>query len=158
MLLEGYSNSDWASQKHRHLISGFSFHYGQGTISWSLKKEAVIALSSTKVEYVAQTHAAKEAMWLKTFVNEVQGGQEGPLTIMVDNQGAIALAKDNKFHLCTKHIDLCYHFICEAVEDKRIKMEYIPTGENVADIFTKPLPKPKFMEFIAKLGLEIMKE
>ena len=158
VLLEGYSNSDWASQKHCHLISGFSFHYGQSTISWSLKKQAVIVLSSTKAEYVAQTHAAKKAMWLKTFVNEVQGGQEGPLTIMVDNQGAIALAKDNKFHLCTKHINLCYHFIREAVEDKRIKMEYIPTGENVADIFTKPLPKPKFMEFIAKLGLEIMKE
>ena len=77
---------------------------------------------------------------------------------MADNQGAIALAKDNKFHSCTKHINLHYHFICEAVEDERIKMEYILTGDNIADIFTKPLPKPKFMEFIAKLGLEMMKE
>ena len=71
MLLEGYSDLDWASQKHCHSILGFSFHYGQGTISWSLKKQAVIALLSTKAEYVAQTHAAKEAMWLKTFINEV---------------------------------------------------------------------------------------
>ena len=77
---------------------------------------------------------------------------------MADNQGVIVLAKDNKFHLHTKHINLRYHFICEAVEDERIKMEYIPTGDNVADIFMKPLPKPKFVEFIAKLGLEMMKE
>ena len=158
VLLEGYSDLDWVSQKHCHSILGFLFHYGQGTISWSLKKQAIIALLSTKAESVAQTHAAKEAMWLKTFVNEVRGGQEGPLTIMADNQGAIALAKDNEFHLCTKHIDLCYHFICEAIEDKRIRMEYIPTGDNVADIFMKPLPKLKFVDFVGKLGLAIMKE
>ena len=111
ILLEGYSDLDWASQRHCHSILGFSFHYGQGTISWSSKKKVVIVLSSTKAEYIAQTHAAKEAMWLKTFVNEVRGGQEGQLTIMANNQGAIALVKDNKFHLRTKHIDLHYHFI-----------------------------------------------
>jgi hypothetical protein len=69
------------------------------------------------------------------------------------NQGAIALAKDNKFHSRTKHIDLCYHFIREAVEEGKIKMEYVPTTENVADIFTKALPRPKFEEFVSRLGL-----
>ena len=157
-VLEGYSDSDWASQRHRHSISGFTFQYGQGTVSWSSKKQAIIALSSTEAEYIAQTHAAKEAMWLKTFINEIRGGQEGPLTIMADNQSTIALAKDNKFHSCTKHIDLRYHFICEAVEDKRIKMQYIPTTDNVANIFTRALPKPKFVKFVGKLGLAIMKE
>jgi hypothetical protein len=66
------------------------------------------------------------------------------LTIMADNQRAIALAKDNKFHTITKHINLQYHFICEAVESKKVVMKYIPTSENVANIFIKPLPKPKF--------------
>ena len=80
------------------------------------------------------------------------------LTIKVDNQGTIALAKDNKFHARTKHIDLHYHFIHEAVEDGKIIMEYIPTAENVVDIFTKALPKPKFLEFVGMLGLAIMKE
>ena len=54
-----------------------------------------------------------------------------------DNQGAIALAKDNKFHSQMKHIDLRYHFIREAVDDGKIKMEYIPIIKNIADIFTK---------------------
>ena len=57
-------------------------------------------------------------MWLKTFINEIRGGQAGPLTIMADNQSVIALAKDNKFHSCTKHINLHYHFIHEAVKDE----------------------------------------
>ena len=102
-----------------------------------------------------ETHAAKEGIWLKTFVKEITGEKKGPLTVMVDNQGAIALAKDNKFHARTKHIDLHYHFIHEAIEDGKITMKYVPTSDN---IFTKALPKPKFTEFVAKLGLAMMKE
>ena len=68
---------------------------------------------------------------------------------MADNQGAIALTKDNKFHMRTKHIDLRYHFVHEAVEDGKITMKYISTSENVANMFTKALPKPKFTKFIA---------
>ena len=75
---------------------------------------------------------------------------------MGDNQGAIVLAKDNKFHSRTKHIDLQYHFICEAVDEGKIKMKYIPTADNVADIFMKALGKPKFWQFVKLLGLEAM--
>ena len=77
----------------------------------------------------------------------------GPLNINCDNQGAIALAKDNKFHARTKHIDIRYHFIREAVEDGKILVKYIPTDDNTADIFTKPLAKQKFRHFVELLGL-----
>jgi hypothetical protein len=152
-LIEGFCDSDWASQKHRHSISGYSFHFGMGAITWSSKKQNVVALSSTEAEYVAQTHAAKEAIWLRSFISEIQGKTKGPLTISCDNQGAIALAKDNKFHGRTKHIDLRYHFIREAVEDGKINVKYVPTDDNVSDIFTKPLPRPKFQRFVELLGL-----
>jgi hypothetical protein len=109
-------------------------------------------------EYVAETHAAKEGIWLKTFIKEVVGEGQGPLTIMGDNQGAIALAKDNKFYSRTKHIDLHYHFIREAVQEKKAKMIYIPTADNIADIFMKALAKPKFTWFVGMLGLAMMKE
>ena len=111
-------------------------------------------MSSTEAEYVAQTHAAKEAIWLRSFVSEITGKQEKPLTISCDNQGAITLLKDNKFHARTKHIDLRYHFIREAVEDGKIKVKYVPTDENVSNIFTKALPKQKFTCFIEMLGLK----
>ena len=155
ILLQGFSDADWASNKHRHSISGYSFHFRCGAVSWSSKKQYIIALSSTEAEYIAQTHAAKEALWLRSFVDEVRGGPGGnkPITINCDNQGAIALAKDNKFHLRTKHIDLRYHFIREAVEDKKIVVSYVPTQENVSDVFTKALSKPKFQCFVEMLGL-----
>lgn len=115
-------------------------------------------LSSTEAEYVAQTHAAKEAIWLQTFITEVQGGKQKGLTVNCDNQGAITLAKDNKFHSHTKHTDLQYHFIREAVDEEKLKLKYIPTSKNVADVFTKALAKPKFQQFVKMLGLREEKQ
>ena len=71
---------------------------------------------------------------------------------------AIALSKDNKFHSRAKHIDLRHHFIREAVDEGKINVQYIPTAENVSDIFTKALPRPKFKFFIEKLGLALVME
>ena len=76
------------------------------------------------------------------------------VTINCDNQGAIALSKDNKFHARTKHIDIRYHFIREAVGDGKISVKYIPTDENPADIFIRPLAKAKFHHFVEMLGLQ----
>jgi len=100
-----------------------------------------------------QTHAAKEALWLQSFVEDILGAKVEAMNINCNNQGAIALAKDNKYHSRTKHIDLRYHFIREAVKDEKILMTYIPTDENLSDIFTKALARPKFEGFVAKLGL-----
>jgi len=152
-LVKGFCDADWASQKHCHSISGYSFHFGKGAILWSSKKQHIIVLSSTKAKYIAQTHTAKEALWLRSFVKEIRDAQNGPLTINADNQGVIALAKDNKFHLRTKHINLWYHFIQEAFKDKKININYIPTNDNIVDIFTKPLAKQKFRHFVEMLGL-----
>jgi len=157
-MVEGYCDADWASQLHRHSISGFSFHFGGGAVSWSSKKQNVIALLSTEAEYIAQTHAAKEAVWLRNFISEIWGERERALTMLCDNQGAISLAKDNKFHSRMKHIDLWYHFIREAVEEGKINVTYIPTEDNVANIFTKSLAKPKFVRFVKMLGLRVLEK
>ena len=63
------------------------------------------------------------------------------------------MEKDNRFHSCTKHIDLQYHFIQEAVEYNKVMINYIPTEDNVANIFMKALPRPKFEGFVEQLGL-----
>ena len=87
---------------------------------------------------------AKEALWLSGFTNKIRGEKNEPINLYCDNQGLIALMKDNKFHVRTKHIDLWFHFIREAVEDNKILITYIPTEENIADIFTKALVRLKF--------------
>ena len=158
VMFEGYCDTNWVSQAHRHSISGYSFSYRISLISWSSKKQSIITLLSTKAEYIAETHVAKEGICLKSFVKEIIGQETGALTMMVDNQGEISLTKDNKFHARTKHINLWYHFVHEAVEEGRIQMKYILASKNIADIFTRALSKPKFTEFVGMLGLAIMKE
>jgi len=123
-------------------------------VSWSSKKQQVISLSSTEAEYVSSTHVAKEALWLRTFVSELRSDSPCLITLNCDNQGAIALSKDNKFHAWTKHIGLRYHFIHECVADGRLAINYVPTDENVLDIFTKPLLWAKFDYFVGRLGLK----
>jgi len=86
------------------------------------------------------------------------GPQDRPIMINWDNQRAIALVKDKKFHSHMKHIDLWYHFICEAVECDKIKLIYIPTDKNVSDLLTKGLARPKFERFVEMLGLRELKE
>ena len=115
--VQGFCDADWGTSPHRHSISRYLFHMGNGAVSWSSKKQHITALSSTEAEYIVLTHAAKEALWLRTFLSELRGTPNGPMTINCDNQGAIALSKDNKFHARTKHIDICYHFIRECVAE-----------------------------------------
>ena len=157
-LVEGFCDSDYVNQQDRHSIAGFAYNFGQGAISWSSRKQQIIALSTVKAEYIAQAHAAKEALWLRTFVSEIQNKPNRAITINANNQGAIALVKDNKFHSRTKHINVRYHFIHEAVEDGKVSVVYIPTNDNPTDIFTKPLAKTKFRKFVELLGLRLINE
>ena len=126
---------------------------GMGATTWSSKKQYIVVLLSTEAEYVTQTHAAKEAMYLHAFVQEIHR-LDKLIAINCNNQGAIALSKDNRFYAQTKHINIQYHFVWEVVENRKITLEYIPTDENLVDIFTKPLTKTKFHHFTELLGLK----
>ena len=126
---------------------------GARAILWGSKNQHVVALLSTKAEYIVQMHVAQEVLWLHSLLWELHSTPDDPLILNCDNQGAITLAKDNKLHMCTKHIDICYHFICKAVEDRKVTVQYILTGDNVSDIFTKPLAKAKFWELTELLRL-----
>jgi hypothetical protein len=65
----------------------------------------------------------------------------------------ITLSKDNKFHAQIKHINIRYHYIHKAVEEGKVNMQYVPTDENIANIFMKPLAHQKFKMFVQMLGL-----
>ena len=91
-------------------------------------------------------HVAKEVLWLCSFLWELHSAPDDPLILNCDNQEAIALTKDNKFHVC-------YHFICKVVKDRKVVIQCIPTGDNISDIFTKPLAKAKFWELTELLRL-----
>ena len=98
LTLSGYCDSDWASQEHRHSISSYTFFLGDGCIMWSTKKQGIIALSSAEAEYIAAMHAVKEAVWLCNILTDF-GIIFGKATeLYCNNQLAIAIAHDGKFH------------------------------------------------------------
>lgn len=151
--LTGYGDADGNMQEDRYAISGYAFILNGGAISWYSKRQEVIALSTTESEYIAATHATKEALWLRQLIAELFGAVSGPTTVYCDNQSAIALTKDQQFHARTKHIDVRFHFIRWHIANKDIRLIYCPTADMVADCFTKPLPSLKVKHFALKLGL-----
>lgn len=79
--------------------------------------------------------------------------QDNATQLKADNQSAIALSKNNVQHARTKHIDIRHHFIRECVETGTITLEYVPTEDNVADFFTKPLARERFHALRRQLGI-----
>ena len=153
MDLQGYTDADGSTNEDRHAVSGYVFLIDGGSISWSVKTQEIIALSTTKAEYVAATHAAKEALWLRSFLGKIFGPIDSATTLHCDNQSAIALTKNDQFHACTKHIDIHYHFIRYVIWNGSLHLEYCPTEDMTADMLTKALPSPQAKHFASALGL-----
>lgn len=151
--LVGYTDADGSMHEDRKAISGYAFLIDGGAVSWSSKRQEIISLSTTESEYVALTHASKEALWLRSLIGQIFAPFVDPVPMNSDNQSAIALARDNQYHARTKHIDIRFHFIRWIIEEKKLRLVYCPTEEMVADALTKALPSPKVKHFASALGL-----
>ena len=152
----GCSDADWASDAiDRKSISGYSFYFQGSLVSWSAVKQKSIALSSTEAEYYAMTHAFKEALWIRTFLEILKFPVPRPFPILSDNQAACALSNTPAISARSKHIDIRHHFIRDHVLDGSFSTTWIPTADMPADIFTKSLPLPTFTRHRDVLGLSI---
>ena len=156
--MRAYSDADWAGdQDDRHSTSGFVCQLSGGAISWSSKKQATVALSTTEAEYIALCATAQEVVWLRRLLSELGVQMFNPTEVMEDNQGAIAMGRNPVNHNRTKHIDIRYHYVREAVDDGIITMTYCPTKEMIADALTKPLPRVQFEILRCDMGLKTLK-
>lgn len=152
--LLGYSDADYAGDNvTRRSTSGFAFLYGNGIISWCSERQKSVSLSTTESEYIAASNAVKELVWLKRILNELLD-KNVDVVFHMDNQSAIRLIKNPEFHKRSKHIDVRYHFIREKFEENCFKLEFLPSNEMIADIFTKPLAKDKFEFFRSLMNVE----
>lgn len=155
-MLVGFVDSDWAGDElNRKSTSGFLFKlFDQNTISWNTRRQNSVATSSTEAEYMALYEGVKEACWLKSLLSSIHLNMSNPIVIYEDNNGCIAIANNPTDHKRSKHIDVKYHFSREKVEQKVITLKYIPTGQQLADAFTKPLPAVQFLKIRKQMGLE----
>ena len=106
-------------------------------ITWSSKKQSIVALSSCEAKYIALTIASAQALWLRKLLDEIGEKQHGPTTLYCDNQSTIQLAYNPIHHSRSKHFQLKYHFIHDMVDKDQIELQYCNIKINMADIFTK---------------------
>jgi hypothetical protein len=152
--LTGLTDADWANNRaDRISVSGYVWFLAGGPISWSLKKQNSIALSSTEAEYVAMTRAVQEGIWLRASFHQLHIQPPSPLVLSTDNNAALSLAENDSSHSRAKHIDIHYHFIHSHVEHGDFLINHVPGVINSADLFTKLLSCPKFQEHVTRLGM-----
>ncbi|XP_042426028.1 uncharacterized mitochondrial protein AtMg00810-like [Zingiber officinale] len=152
--LQGFADADFGGDlDDRRSTSGFEFLRGATSISWCSKKQSSVSLSTTEAEYKASAQAAQECMWLRRLFEDLHVPIDQPIPIHRDNLSAIKLTSNPVFHARTKHIELEHHFIREKVLDRIIDMVAVKSEDNIADIFTKTLPKGAFEDLRSKLGL-----
>jgi hypothetical protein len=146
--LSGYTDSDWAgSVVDRKITSGCCFSFGSTMISWQSRKQSSIALSTAEAEYIAACSASCEAIWLRKLLTSLFDLEMEATTILCDNQSYIKMTENHVFHDRSKHIEIRYHYIRDMVQRGALKLLYVSTDEQVADVLTKPLSRVKFEHF-----------
>ena len=121
-------------------------------MSWKAQLQPIVALSTTKAEYIATTEGIKKALWLKGLVDEL-GCMHEKVEVLCDNQSSIHLTKNQMFHEMTKHIDIKLYFIRDVVSRGTMSVEKIHTDKNPSDMMTKPVTSAKFKVCLDLLGV-----
>lgn len=151
--LQGFTDADYAGcLDTRKSRSGFVFILNGAPVSWSSQRQCIVSLSTAESEYIALAHGVKEAVWLRQFLLDLNVDFKD-VVIFVDNQAAIKLASNSEHHKRSKHIDVRFHFIRDIVNNKQVDLRYIPTTDQLADIFTKPLAKKQFSYLRSQLNI-----
>ncbi|UYV85024.1 hypothetical protein LAZ67_X004326 [Cordylochernes scorpioides] len=166
-VLESFSDADFAGDPEtRRSTSGVVCKLAGGAISWLSQKQRSVSLSTTEAELVAASNTAKEVIWLNRLFSEISPLKEQPI-IKVDNASTIKSIKNPEFHKRIKHIEVRHYFVREKYQEGIFNVEHISGKDQVADIMTKGLPKPRFqmlrylLDSLAKsrdLGLPEAKE
>ncbi|RVW49883.1 Retrovirus-related Pol polyprotein from transposon RE1 [Vitis vinifera] len=152
--LAAYSDADWAGcADTRRSITGWCVFLGDALISWKSKKQDRVSKSSTESEYRAMSLACSEIIWLRGLLAELDFSETDPTPLHADNTSAIQITANPVYHERTKHIEVDCHSIREAFEARVITLPHISTDLQIADIFTKALPRHRHCLLSSKLML-----
>lgn len=138
--LIGFADADYAGDLEvRKSTSGFVVTLGDSAISWGSRLQKSVAQSTTEAEYVAIAECNKDILWYIQLFKDLSIQLKLPITIFSDNKGAILLTQNNVFHKRTKHIDVRFHAIRDYQSKGFIKVVFVGTEDQPADMFTKTL-------------------
>ena len=152
LTLHAFYDSDWASgPDDRRSTTSFDIFLGSCLVSWSAKKQSIVAHSSIEAEYRAMAITTADLYWVCMLLKDFHVPLSSPPVLWCDNAGTLALASNSVFPTRTKHIDINCHFIREKVVNRDMSLRFISIGDQRADVFTKGLPTPQFQLLRDKL-------
>jgi hypothetical protein len=141
----GYTDADYGQDiDDRISVGAYIFFLGNSPISWNSKKQSSTSRSSCESEYRALAQCTCEAVWIRRLLKELRILDDKPTYLYCDNQSSIKLSYNPVFHEKSKHFEVDYHFTRQKVENNTIKVEFVPSQEQPADILTKSLGRIKF--------------
>ncbi|KAJ0390320.1 hypothetical protein ATCC90586_011926 [Pythium insidiosum] len=153
--LTAFSDADWGSNTDdRRSVSGVLLMLNGGPVVFKSKYQRTVALSTSEAEYMALSMCTQEVVWARALMEDLGVKQQEPTVVWEDNQGTIALASNPGYHARTKHVDIRHHFIREKINDGVIKVVYIKTEKQLADILTKGLGTKRLQYLRDAMGIK----
>ncbi len=138
LVLTGYVDASWGSETDdRKSVTGYVMTLAGGPVAWMSKRQSITAQSTAEAEYVAASSATSEVLYLRKLLSELGMPQMSATTLFEDNQPCIQIANNPGTSARTKHIALRYHAVRERVANGEVKLVYVPTEDQVADLLTK---------------------
>jgi hypothetical protein len=151
--LVGFSDSDYAGCKvDRKSTSGGCQLLGRSLVSWSSKKQKLVALSTAEAEYISAGSCCAQLLWMKQTLLDY-GVKFNEIPLLFDNESAIKIANNPVQRSRTKHIDIRHHFLRDHVIKRDIKIDGVSTNDQLPDIFTKPLDESRFCKLRNELNV-----
>ncbi|KAL0413830.1 UNVERIFIED_CONTAM: Retrovirus-related Pol polyprotein from transposon TNT 1-94 [Sesamum radiatum] len=159
LILEGYSDASFQlDDDDSKSQSGFVFKFNGGVVAWKSSKQATTVDFTTKAEYTAASKAAKKAVWIKKYIQElgVVPSIVEHVVVFYDNIGAIAQANEPRSYHRSKYILRCYYLLRKMVSRGDVRMDRVNSVENIADPLTKPMSQIAHTQHLDKMGLRTM--
>ncbi|KAL0293959.1 UNVERIFIED_CONTAM: Retrovirus-related Pol polyprotein from transposon TNT 1-94 [Sesamum radiatum] len=159
LILEGCSDTSFPlDDDDAKSQSGFVFKMNGGVVAWNSSKQATTKDSTIKAEYIAVSKAAKEAVWMKNYIQElgVVPSIAESVVIFCFNNGVIAQAKELRSHHHSKHILRCYYLLREMVSRADVRRDRVSSTENTTDPLTKPMSQIAHSQLLDKMGFRSM--
>ncbi|CAI7934381.1 unnamed protein product [Closterium sp. NIES-54] len=154
VVLTGHADASWADdQATQRSSQGYTFSLGSGSVSWRSTRSSSVLSSSCEAEIYAGAMAAQELRWLTYLLSDLGESPRSPPVLYVDNKAMLALCREHRLEHRTKHIALRYFLARELQQRGQLRLAYVASEANTADIFTKAFAPGDHQRFCTMLGL-----